>query len=501
MKIINQKLKNGLLMLLCSAAFMSGCKKGTFDINNTNPNAPSTVPANYALSAALTATAGNIFGGTADFLNVWMGYWVPSGEYTPSPVYVLYQINTDNFAGNWDASYLNLENYKLIEKNASGDPSQAYYQAMSLIMQSFVYQRVVDLFNNAPYTEALQQGSNFNPAYTPAAEIYDSLIYKLDVAVDIINSGIASGIAEDPAEYDVLFGGDMEKWIKFAHTVKLKLLMRETETAGGSIKGQLSGLTTDDFLGADEDASINPGYSAGSNAQLNPLYYDVGFTATGSDGINRKYWRANSYAVDFYYDNNDPRVYNIFEVKSDGEVHGRALGTSDNDKNSSISGADGSGIVNSPSQSSYILPAFESLFLQAEAIERGYLNGDAHATFNAAVTESFRLLGVADYESAAAAYTSQSNANTNYASSSNKIKTIITQKWAACAAFDPLESYSDWRRLKIPADLPVSIYPGNTATHTPYRIPYPTSEYSYNANNANAQGNIDIMSSKIFWMP
>ena len=66
---------------------------------------------------------------------------------------------------------------------------------------------------------------------------------------------------------------------------------------------------------------------------------------------------------------------------------------------------------------------------------------------------------------------------------------------------DPVESYSDWRRLGIPSDLPVSVYPGTTATHIPYRLLYPTSEYHYNAANVNGQGTINQFTSKIFWMP
>ena len=77
----------------------------------------------------------------------------------------------------------------------------------------------------------------------------------------------------------------------------------------------------------------------------------------------------------------------------------------------------------------------------------------------------------------------------------------MLQKWAAMNTIDPLESWSDWRRLGIPSDLPVSIYPGSTAIHIPYRLLYPSSEYSYNTDNVNAQGTIDAMSSKIFWMP
>jgi hypothetical protein len=111
------------------------------------------------------------------------------------------------------------------------------------------------------------------------------------------------------------------------------------------------------------------------------------------------------------------------------------------------------------------------------------------------------MLGVADYVGDAATYTAQAGDKTNFVASSNPIKTLITQKWAALNTIDPVEAWSDWRRLGYPSDLPKSIYPGTTAPHIPYRLLYPTSEYNYNGENVSAQGNIDAITSKIFWMP
>ena len=67
--------------------------------------------------------------------------------------------------------------------------------------------------------------------------------------------------------------------------------------------------------------------------------------------------------------------------------------------------------------------------------------------------------------------------------------------------YDAVESWSDWRRTGVPTDLPVSIYPGTTATHIPYRLLYPATEYAYNGANVNAQGTINVFTSKIFWQP
>ena len=111
------------------------------------------------------------------------------------------------------------------------------------------------------------------------------------------------------------------------------------------------------------------------------------------------------------------------------------------------------------------------------------------------------MLGVDDYATAAATYVGQAgNQLTNWAAQSDKLRLIITQKWAACNSYDPLESHSDYLRTGFPSNLPVSIFPGNTQTTIPNRILYPTSEHSYNEQNVNAQGPITI-NSKIFWQP
>lgn len=486
-------ISSSVLMLITA-----GCKKGTFDINSPNPNTPSSVSPKFVLSAALNASASNSLGGNAQFANYWMGYWAVSGDYIPAAATLQYTFNTDYFSGNWDGSYLTLANYKYIADNSAA-PTQAYYLAISKIMSAFLYQRMVDMYNNIPYSEALQAGVNNFPKYDDAASVYNGIIGQIEDAVGIIKAADA-GSTESPADYDIMFGGNMDMWIKFANTLKLKILMRLTEKDESTIKAHLSGLGPDDFLGEDEDAAINPGYSNANQGQQSPLWADVGFNTSGSPYGNHQYYRACSYAVKFYLATNDPRASQYYELNSSNVVKGRDFGSTALEHNTDISGI-GPGLLKAPSMDAVILPAFESLFLQAEAAEREYISGSTDDLYKKAVTESFRLAGVADYDNAAATYYSQAGDKTNIDESSDKIKTIITQKWAACNTLDPVESWSDWRRLHIPADLPVSVYPGTLASHIPYRLLYPTSEFSYNTENANAQGSIDQITSKIFWMP
>jgi Starch-binding associating with outer membrane len=477
---------------------ISSCSKKNFDINSPNPNQPSVVTPDLILSAALTSTANLVLGGDANFLNFWMGYWAPYGE--QSPAVLSYNLTSDTYAANWDDAYVTLENYKIIVDN-SRIPENAYFLAIAKIMEVFHYQRLVDLYNNIPYREALQSSNPF-PKFDSASAVYKDLVLQLDSAVLIINSANVSTV-NNPASSDILFQGDMSKWIQFDHTLKLKILMRQTEVTGGpaSITGSLAGLTAGDFLIAGEDAGINPGYTNSTSAQQSPLWRNVGYNPDGSPASGYSYIRANSYAVNFYLATNDPRVGQFYAVNANGIYKGRAFGSSDVGQGGNNTSGFGLGLLNSPSAPAIMVPAFESLFLQAEAAQRGYISGDPVALFQAAVTESFRILSVPDYVNAAQTYYSQTSDKVNIAVSTNKISTIITQKWAAMNAYDPLESYSDWRRLNIPPDLPVSVYPGTTASHIPYRLLYPSSEYHYNAANVGIEGNINQFTSTVFWMP
>jgi hypothetical protein len=512
-----KRIKSLIYLFACMVLLITSCKKGTFDINNVNPNVPSDVSPKFILAGALTASAsyfrgGALYGGQGpDFADLYMGYWAVSGDYIPVTSTLTYQTTTGYYSGNWDAGYLILKNYRQMEQLAATDPNATNYVAIGKIMEAMHWERLVDMYNNIPFTQALQGGVIDYPKYDSAQTVYTGVLNLLDSAVAEINSAPAT--AEDPGNYDVMFQGNMASWAQLANSLTLRTVMNLTQYSGGAsiITSALSGMTSASFLGAGQDAAVNPGYSNNSNAQQSPFYQDMGFQTNGSPSGNESYYRACSYAVNFMYSTNDTlRLYQIYAPGSaTGVVEGRPFGSevSALQDNQHISGM-GPGLLQTPSSSAVIFPACESFFLQAEATLDGYLPGGASgaaALYQTAVEESFRLLQVPNSQAAADAFvTTGSDPRVVLSASTNQLQTIILQEWVAMNGFDPIQSWNNWKRLGIPTDLPISVYAGVTAPHVPYRLLYSQTEFQFNSANVagqNVGGYPANINDKIFWQP
>ncbi|HUP10627.1 MAG TPA: SusD/RagB family nutrient-binding outer membrane lipoprotein [Niastella sp.] len=493
-------MKNKILIFTVILGFLaSGCKKEFLDINK-NPNSATTATPELVLPAALANTAArlNPMASPNTWFNGWMGYWAISGSYAISTSdFTTYKQTTTTGDATWQGSYLNLSNYNFVEvqSKAEGKP---FYEGAAKVMKAFNFQMLVDLFGDVPYTEAFGGTGNIHPKYDDQKFIYDDLIKQLDTAITLMSTPNISG---DPNS-DILFDGDPALWAQFANSLKLRILMRQSQVADrvAYVQAEIAKIVASDigFLG--EDAGVNPGYSNSAGKQ-NPFYgsnYNVSGTYTND------FWRANQYGIDFYKKNNDPRLTLVYGESGTGKYQGNSIG-----QISGLVGSDasifGPGVLKAFDQDAIIMTAAESYFLQAEAALRGWLTDDAQALYEQGVVASFQTLGVEDFETAAADYVSQSgNKNTNWAEAGSfdeKLALIIRQKWAAMNTITPIETYADYRRLHLPADVPLSISPYVETKQVPYRLLYPVSEYRTNTENVNAKGTIDQFTTKIFWIP
>ncbi len=491
-----------LVVIIIAGIGLSGCGKSYLDINTPNPNAATGATPELVITSAMAGTASGQICNTnlapTNFINGWVGYWAPSGSYATNNQDVASYYETNAF-GNvlWIASYRNLEDYYYVETSAK-EQLKPFYVAMAKAMKCVVFSQLVDVFNNVPYHDAFQGTLVIQPKYETGQSIYEDLSAQLDTVAALMASPAAVGVPKS----DIMFAGDNASWIQFANTLKLRLLMRQTQMSGRDayIKAEIAKIIANGGGFLTTDASVNPGYS-NNDGQQNPLYgYFRTLTDLPTSGGQADYFKAAQYAISTLQGYNDTnRLAQIYAKNDKGTYAGSVLGSQFNPPGNGTSSI-GPGLLKDVSQDAIILSAAESHFLQAEAIVRGYLTGNAQTEYEAGVTSSFLFLEA----SGAAAYLAQNNANTNWTKVSGvpaQIALIIGQKWIAMNGVTPLEAYADYRRLGLPATIPVSISPYRNPpdAQMPVRYLYPTSEYTTNTVNVNAQGSIDYHTSKVFW--
>lgn len=482
-----------ILTVLTVAA--SSCKKTYLDELKDNPNTPSVASPSLLLSGSLKTTASIINGGNFVQYGGYLGYLSRSTGFQVFANFDQYQITTNDF-NSFTPLFNNAANYNaLIGANAG-----ANYTAIAKIMLVYDFQALVDNYNNVPYSQAFQGSKNFTPAYDDASKIYDDLLVQIDAAIKMIQGAGAGDI--NPGVADIMFGGDMTKWLKFANTLKLRLAVRQSNIASktASLKAATQATQSLGYLDASTPGSVNPGYTNNdaNGGQQNPLYLNFGYTQSGASQTNNQIYQANTYSIQFLQNNNDPRLTRIYAPNPSGNVVGSYFGgTVTAPVAAQTPSKFGPGVLN-PTARGILISSEESLFLQAEAVAAGYITGDAQALYNAGITTSFSNLGVPNASSAAATYIAN-HAYPTGGTFAQQQQAIIVQKWVALNPFGEFEMFNELRRTGYPAGIPLSIYPGVNAPNQVTRIQYPTIEYAANAANVGAQGTINIFTSKIFW--
>lgn len=493
--------RKALLPLFLSLVLLGGCKKGFLDIND-DPNRVTelNVTPELLFPQAEVAVGARAASQNWNFLSNWLGYTGASGSYAIDQTETSYNVDFNFSDPIWQNHYGVLFDLDQTRQKAlaKGDSVLA---GASMILSAKLWQELVDLYGNIPYTEAFQNSTTRTPKYDKARDIYASVMTSLDQAKTYMGRTAKSTFAS----LDVINHGDRAKWIRFANTLKLRMLIRTSEvnlfTVATEINKIKDGGASLNTLKAGDNVSVNPGYANEANKQ-SPFYANFGLTPTAAEA--NPITRANVYFVNLLTSTADPRLRQIFQAPSgSANIVGVTYGLSAGNPTSGASSSFGPGLVKNATQEQWIYPAFESLFLEAEAVARGWTSGNAQTTYESAVTQNFVFLGLPD--SVATKYLS----NTAIAMWSNsgstalaKAKFIAYQKYIALAGVDPLEAYSDHRRLNmLPNTGYLSVNPSKVSNTLPVRLPYPQTEYTTNATSANGEGSINIFTSKIFWQP
>jgi len=393
--------------------------------------------------------------------------------------------------GYWQRAYANsLVDLTYITKNSNS----AAYRGIANVLKVYLYQGLVDHFGDIPFTEAvsgaIEDGSILTPSYDSAENVvYPGLVTLLDDAISDLALAESGIVGED----DFIYNGDISKWRKFANSLKLRVLMRTSETnpQGAAIQALINSGT---FIETVADMPFIP-YSGNSGDQ-NPMFARAEF------GVGMFYYASNA-TLNVLESLNDPRgdtFYNVATTGSfEGALRGIDQGTIDNepftatDTDYSLASDYAYGATNPV----ILMSPWEVWFLRAEADARYGTSDDAEAAFTTAIELNFSYMGVAD----AASYIS----TLDFAGATtldDRIDLIAVQKWISLNGTQEDEGWIETKRFDRPASRlftdgifqtpPLSVLSAGTF---PSSWLYPESERSLNPN-APAQRTI---TDDIFW--
>ena len=412
------------------------------DAINSDPNNPTAVPVTAQLPAFQIALADNVGGDFSRFNSMLVQQvegvarqWTAFNQYTG--------LTPNRFDAAWQNTYENTLNEIQVAKNSSQENGYNHFLGILNIMEAYTLMIATDVWDDMPYTDALQGVGALNPTFDTQASIYTSIYSFLEEGISLLNGPPGS---LSPGGEDVFYAGNIEAWIKAAHAIKARGLLKDKDFAG----------------------AISEAQQAFANA---------------SDNLSFQYPNANAAGGWFRFNR---------DRTGDLEFHPsmRNLMTNLNDM-------DRLAVMDQifDTDHTYLIPNFlqelisyrEMQFIIAEADQR--ISGGTQTGYDAyleGIRASFARLGLGD--TAFETYIAQNDINPGVGNLS--LETIMTQKYIAM--FLQPEVYSDWRRTGFPTLSPVS------GTAIPVRWNYPATELLFNTN-APAEGAVDIFTNRVGW--
>ncbi|TGE22976.1 SusD/RagB family nutrient-binding outer membrane lipoprotein [Hymenobacter metallicola] len=487
-----------LALVLPFALALGACEKG-LDAIGTNPNNATVGNPAYVLTNAQRSNVYRLFDipVNQDGGLLIVQHWAKA-QYTEED---RYQFRDGSYQSIWDGFYANgLQdfNYLVKQGETTNNPN---LQAVGLIMRSYFFSVLTDVYGDIPYSQALRLQENIiTPKYDRQEDVYKGLLADLKRASSLVD---ASGSSVGG---DIIYGGDMDHWKRFANSLRLRLAMRISDANEALTRTEVAELlngTTPLFRNNADNAEF---VFLAATPNTNPIYEN---RLTRDDhrvsrSLTTVLSRLNDPRLPIYANPAEcagPKTGNFAGPDSTGLYRGipNGLTTANANAFGSLCSSSKVGSYFTSAEAPGVLMTYaEVLFFKAEAIARGYITGDASAEYRNAIRASLGQYGID--AAGVTAYLAQPSVNRTI-TAANYREVIGTQKWIALYG-QGVEAWSEFRRLDYPRLSPAKSPAAAAAGKFPVRFRYPTNEQSVNAASraeAVARQGADVISTKLWW--
>ncbi len=475
------------ILYICSLFCLlmtTSCTKD-FEEINTNPNAPNAVQPSLLLRQVIYD-----FGEQMSYEGFVAGDLLSQHRTALDfNLFDRHALKSPQLGGNpWPIFYTNLRDNEIIISQSKAVETFAVYEGPALILKAYMAAGLTDLFGDVPYSEAFD-GVNGN--VTPAYDSQEAIYTGPGGILESLDAGIAAIEAYDDVialEGDILFGGNLDAWITFANSLKIKSLLRISNKL--DVSEELQTLFTEGNYISENSA----------NAVFN-------FTNTDPNSFRLAQLRIgdfNNFVLsetmeEILIAKNDTRIgqfFRPFENATSEEYNGLINGIDASQTSIELADYSLSGTAfreDTSTLDANFMTAWETYFNLAEAAERGLISADAQSLYETGVALAFAYWQTelpSEYLTGPAAYD---------APGTSRLEQIITQKWIA-NLINGYEGWIEWRRTGFPAFKPVAASLNDGLI--PVRMPYPAEEEALNAENyqqAAAATNGNSINIPVWW--
>jgi hypothetical protein len=469
-----------LLIFILPVMLLASCAK-SLDEYNIDQKRPSAVPAGTLFSNALKqiSDAQASPSVNSNVFRFWVQQWAAT-TYQDEP---RYNITTRNIPLNyWNPMYREVlqdlkESRRITDADASLNPEVKNNRiALTEIMSVYTWSVLVNTWGDVPYTEALNPDIN-QAKYDDAATIYADLFKRLDAAIAQLTPA-----NDNFGSADLLYRGNGASWLKFAHSLKMKLAITVADADETTARAAILASFDKGFASNADNAAFRylastPNNNPISN-NLNPIY------------TSRQDYVAAKTIVDKMNTLTDPRRPFYFTPVASGAYLGGLQGVNNSFANLSRP----SNKIITPDFEALLMDYSEVEFILAEAGARWGIAGTPATHYNNAITASITYWGATAAEATAYLATP----TVAYATAAGDYKQKIGEQKYLALYNRGYDAWTEWRRLDYPR-----LAPANLALSViPLRLTYVTSEYTTNGANAQAAAAAiggDAVATKLFW--
>ena len=470
----NIVLKTRYMLLVLGIMLVTvACDKQLIDINH-DPLAATTVTPDLLFPQVLvnfsSVTRIEFLG-----LNMHAQQWSGSGgNWMSRSRYILGIPSVNNGWVGWYTK--SIKNLSLVERLVeSENPENLYIIGQSKILKGFIFSKLTQVWGDIPFSEAINPSEFPYPKFDTQEEVLEGIVLLMDEGISLLEQDVDSDIVTGG---DLVYNGDKQAWIRWANSIKLKMLMFLANKKPQEVSAQLQELVNKPLILTNEQEAKLPYSTAIGNE--NPTWRFMQRFWNGTPNL----WYAGKPLVDLMNELGDPRLATYFDKNNNGLYVGKRQGATGYLNVSRIN-------VNTilPDSPDRYSTASETYFLLADAAANGFVSGglsQANSWFVKGVQLSL------DYFDGSLGEISQTDKDT-YINSLPDLSTFsvesaldyINDQHYISLFGNGLEAWNLWKRTKsVEFEVPVQ----GLSDDIIRRYSYPESEAGTNSNTPQGLG-------------